>query len=177
MGSLPTRMRAGALLKHNVETLLKERRQTDSELARYCRRSRSWISKLLSDRADRNVQMKYLDLIAEFFGIATYQLLQPGISPLTERRSGAERRRLRDRRISAAMPVSQRPGDVDLMDIIRALSREGREKGIQILGDILSDEIQRLRTRPPSGGAQGNTDGIGEAVHAPPRGRRRKSQA
>ena len=141
------RMKASALLKHNIETLLRARDQKDSDLARYCRRSRSWISKLLSDKEERNIQMKYLDRIADFFGIATYQLLQPGISPLTERRVVSDRRSGRDRRISRAIPLSQKPGDVDLLDVIRALSREGRERAIVLLGDVLHDELQGPRSR------------------------------
>lgn len=91
-------MKAGYLFKKNVETLLKARGHTRHDLAFYCRRSDAWISKILGN-SDRNLPMKYLDRIADFFGIATYQLFQPGISPLTERRKG-ERRKGADRRVS-----------------------------------------------------------------------------
>lgn len=144
----PTRIRADELLKYNIETLLKARGQSRTDLARWCRQSRSWVDKFMSEQR-RGIPAKYLDRIADFFGIATYQLLQPGISPLTERRVLSDRRSGRDRRISRALPLSQKPGDVDLMDVIRALSREGRERAIQILGDVLNDEIQGLRTRAP----------------------------
>ena len=110
--------------------------------------------------------LKYLDRIADFFGIATYQLLQPGISPLTERRSGLDRRLGRDRRISHAIPLSQRPGDVDLMDVIRALSREGRERAIAMVADILNDETQHLRTRTPPVAGGRHSDETGAKARA-----------
>lgn len=94
-------VKANHLLKSNVDALLKARGHTRKDLARYCRRSESWISQIFRDR-DRNIPIKYLDKMAEFFGLATYQLLQPGISPLTERRRGRDRRSGRDRRISRA---------------------------------------------------------------------------
>src|SRR6185436_7688514 len=141
------KLKADRLLKHNIDALLKARGQTRHELARYCRRSDAWISKIMSGNGDsRNVPLIYLDRISDFFGIATYQLFQPGISPLTERRVLQDRRSGKDRRISRALPLSQKPGDVDLMDVFRALSREGREQAIAVLGDILNDEIQGLRT-------------------------------
>jgi hypothetical protein len=169
-------LKAHELLKHNIDALLRARGQTRPELARWCRRSRSWLDKAFSEER-REIPLKYLDRIADFFGIATYQLFQPGISPLTERRAGTERRRLRDRRMSAAMPVSQRPGDVDLMDVIRALSRDGRERAIQILGDILSDELQPLRTRAASAGVDDRRRESGAAESTKAGGKRRKIQA
>lgn len=98
-------MKALPLLKHNIDTLLKARGQTRRELAQWVRQSINkkkidpWISHIFTN-PDAEFQMKYLDRIADFFGISVYQLFQPGISPLTERRNG-ERRKLADRRISA----------------------------------------------------------------------------
>lgn len=146
---MPLDLKASELLKHNIDALLEARHQTRPELARWCRRSRSWLDKAFSE-GRREIPLKYLDRIADFFGIATYQLLQPGISSLTERRVKQDRRSGRDRRISRAMPLSQKPGDVDLMDVIRALSREGRERAIQILGDVLNVELQGPRTKVPT---------------------------
>lgn len=93
-------MKANALLKHNIDTLLRGRGQTRKDLAQWCYRTESWISKIFQTDK-REIPLKYLDRIADFFGLATYQLLQPGISPLTERRHG-ERRGGRDRRIGHA---------------------------------------------------------------------------
>jgi hypothetical protein len=166
-------LKAPLLLKHNIDSLLRARGQTRKELAIWCRRTESWISQIFTE-STRGIPLKYLDRIADFFGIATYQLFQPGISPLTERRSGFDRRKVRDRRLSAAIPVSQRPGDVDLMDIIRALSREGRERGIQMLGDILNDELQSLRTRGASDDASDRTRGNDAAGQSQKVARRRK---
>lgn len=166
-------LKASELLKHNIDALLRARGQTKPELARYCRRSRSWLDKIFSEDR-REVPLKYLDRVADFFGIATYQLFQPGISPLTERRVSTDRRAGHDRRISNALPVSQRPGDVDLMDIIRALSRPAREKAIHLLGDILSDDIQRLRSTKASRDAGNHRDGTGGSVHAQVRVRKEK---
>ena len=164
-------LKAVLLLKTNIDTLLRARGQQRKELARWCRRSEGWLSQILTND-ERNMPLHYLDRIADFFGIATYQLLQPGISPLTERRILNDRRSGNDRRISGEIPVSQKPGDVDLMDVIRALSREGRERAIVLLGDILNDEIQRLRATRRVDGRSDRTP------RTPPKGRRiRKKRA
>jgi hypothetical protein len=89
-------MRANDLMKHNVVALLKGRRQTQRDLAQWCRRSDAWIGKILKEER-REFPMKYWDRIADFFGVSVYQLIQPGISAVTERRrrdrrSGLERR-------------------------------------------------------------------------------------
>lgn len=98
-------MKANVLLKHNIDTLLRARGQTRRELAIWCRQSLdkkvdAWISHIFT-RPDQGIQLRYLDRIADFFGIAVYQLFQPGISPLTERRTLPERRSGTDRRITA----------------------------------------------------------------------------
>ena len=125
-------MKALPLLKHNIDQLLKARRQTRHDLAVWVRQSMDrkkvdpWISKIFT-QADAEFQMKYLDRIADFFGIAVYQLFQPGISPLTERRTRLDRRSWHDRRISANV-LPEKPGDVDVMSLIRALSTRGRQR-------------------------------------------------
>ena len=90
-------MRANALLKHNIDTLLTERGQKRKDLAQWCHRTESWISKIFQTDK-REIPLKYLDRIADFFGLATYQLFQPGRSTTTERRR-AERRFGSERRI------------------------------------------------------------------------------
>ena len=97
-------MKASFLLRQNIKAILKARNQTAHDLAMWCRMDDSWISKILSDGPEdraRGIPLKHLDRIADFFGLATYQLFQPGISPLTERRKGQDRRGGQDRRISA----------------------------------------------------------------------------
>lgn len=143
------RIKAHHLLKQNIDALLKARGQKRKELAGWCRRSEGWLSQIFTDD-DRNLPLKYLDRIAEFFGLATYQLFQPGISPLTERRSGIDRRKGKDRRISAAV-LSEQPGDVDLIHLVRALSHKGRQEAIADLVDRVNDELRRRdRTTPGS---------------------------
>lgn len=116
--------KAHYLLKQNVDTLLKARRQKRKELAKYCRRSESWLSQILR-RPDRNLPLKYLDRMADFFGLAAYQLFQPGISPLTERRSGRDRRSGIERRISRVQEMLQPvPSLEDLTKELRTMSPE-----------------------------------------------------
>lgn len=150
-------LKAINLLKHNIDAMLHARHQKRKDLARWCRRTEAWLSQIFSSD-DRNIPLKYLDRMADFFGIATYQLFQPGISSLTERRSKRDRRSGHDRRVSAAV-LSQKPGDVDLMDIVRAISRDGREKAIKILADILNDELRGPRTKAPGRGGAGHNGG------------------
>jgi transcriptional regulator with XRE-family HTH domain len=101
-------LRSAYVLRRNLEALLKARGQTQHDLAQWCRRSDPWLSKILDENANRGLPLKYLDRIADFFGIATYQLFQPGITPLLERRKG-ERRRGLDRRVAHADAVLRDP--------------------------------------------------------------------
>lgn len=125
-------MKVVFLLKHNIDTLLKARGQTRHDLAVWCRRSDAWLSKILSEsdanNQKRSVPLKYLDRIADFFGIATYQLLQPGISSLTERRQSADRRSGQDRRVSRAFPAVNGPTEADLLRRLRLLTTDERQK-------------------------------------------------
>ena len=130
-------MKAAALLKHNVSALLKARNQTRHDLAFYCRRSDAWLSKIMGDDS-RNVPIKYLDKMADFFGLATYQLLQPGISPLTERRSGHDRRVGQERRISGKQRAALTPvRQIDITPQEEALLAELRE--------LRYEDVVRLR--------------------------------
>lgn len=92
-------MKAARLLAANVSALLTARNQKQADLAQWCRKSDPWVSQFL--RGERNWQLPDLDRVADFFGIATYQLFQPGINALTERRV-SERRTGRERRIGHA---------------------------------------------------------------------------
>src|SRR3990167_264560 len=107
--------------------MLKARGQTRHDLAMWCRRSDPWLSKLFTDE-NRNIPLKSLDRIADFFGIATYQLFQPGISHLTERRKSTDRRSGQDRRVSRAMLGASGATDAELLARIRPLLQEEREK-------------------------------------------------
>ena len=137
-------MKANALLKQNIDTLLRARGQTRRELACWVRQSVNpkkvdpWISQIFT-QPNREFQTKYLDRIAEFFGLAVYQLFQPGISSVTERRRVVDRRRGQDRRISArnhTLPVTP-IRQIDISPEDEALLAE--IKGLSY------DEAQRLR--------------------------------
>jgi len=166
--------KANELLKHNIDALLDARRQSRSELARWCKRSRSWLDKAFSEDR-RMIPVKYLDRIADFFGIATYQLLQPGISPLLERRGGRDRRSGRERRISNASAAAQPRTAIDLMDVIRAMSPESQRKAIPLLTDILNDDLRGLRRQQAIRAADdepGRTDGTTGATQIPRHGKK-----
>ena len=89
--------KALSLIRENIRTLLARRGESQTALARYCGHDKSWINKFLNE--GRGVQLDDLDKIAAYFGIEPYQLMQPGISRFTERRTGMERRTNTDRRI------------------------------------------------------------------------------
>ena len=102
---------------------------------------------------ERGVPLKHLDRIADFFGIATYQLLQPGISPLTERRSGRERRTGHDRRVSMAGQKRVHTPDLEtvtayertLLTTIRRLD-SGDRKHLEFLLDRLQSAAPKTAT-------------------------------
>lgn len=91
-------MKAPFIVRQNLGSLLAGRKETAAALARYVGKHKTWMSQFLTGKRSE-LQLSDLDKIADFFGIATYQLFQPGISTLTERRSRTDRRTGRDRRI------------------------------------------------------------------------------
>lgn len=137
-------MKASALLKGNVDALLQARHQTRHDLAQWCRRSDAWLSKILG-KDNRNLPLEYLDRIADFFGLAAYQLFQPGITGLLERRK-SDRRSGKDRRISAmnhqvresvsALVANLSQSDVADLLMMKRLSESSR--------DELRDEARRF---------------------------------
>jgi len=90
-------LRAVNQLRENIRTLLFRRKEEQKALAFAASIDPSTLSKFL--KGEREIQLANLDAVADFFGIATYQLFQPGISSLTERRSGSDRRSGAERRI------------------------------------------------------------------------------
>lgn len=90
-------LRALNILRENIQGLLVARRANQSDLAMWLQKDKSWINKFLNDH--RGIQLKDLDRIADFFGVATYQLFQPGCTARTERRSGKDRRLGKERRV------------------------------------------------------------------------------
>ena len=151
-------MKATYLLKRNIESLLSARGQTQHDLAQWCRRSDAWLSKILSEsdanQQKRGVPLKYLDRIADFFGLATYQLFQPGISPLTERRKGLDRRTGRDRRAHAALPGRIQTADLPLTAEDVALLLKWKSLNKQARADIVAtiEDLLGARTRRRAAG-------------------------
>jgi hypothetical protein len=90
-------MKAYRLLKENVDALLRRDRLDRKDLAQWCRKSESWISKIYKEDR-RSFSTKDLDRIADLFGLDAFQLFQPGISA-GERRSGLDRRGKEERRM------------------------------------------------------------------------------
>jgi hypothetical protein len=143
-------VKAHHLLKTNVDALLRARGQTRKDLAMFCRRTESWISKIFSD-PERNIPLKYLDRMANFFGLATYQLFQPGISPLTERRKGTDRRSGVDRRVSRATEMlAPTPSFAELMEHAKRLSPDEFRRFVRRAFGALAlvDEPRAGRGRP-----------------------------
>jgi hypothetical protein len=156
-------MHANRLMKSNVDALLRARGQSRKDLAIWCRKTESWISKIMGEE-QREFPMKYFDRIADFFGIATYQLLQPGITPLTERRSKLPRRSGQDRRISVLyltgaprpqLSVALEPDEVARLQRMRLLV----EPDLQKLDELLKEATRRPRR---GGGTSKVINGDGE---------------
>lgn len=93
-------MKAGRRLAENVVELLERHHLTQHDLAQWCRKSDPWVSQFL--RGERNWQLDDLDRVADCFGLQTYQLFLPGVSQRTERRSGVDRRSVKERRVGQA---------------------------------------------------------------------------
>lgn len=129
-------MKAKAIFRENVLSLLQSRGQRPHDLAQWCRRSDSWLSKILG-KDDRNLPIEYLDRIADFFGLRAYQLFQPGLSPMTERRKGGDRRKGVERRTRHigdgvasmnAADIGLSPQDVAFFLRFKSLTKQDREE-------------------------------------------------
>lgn len=139
-------MKAQFLLKQNIDTLLRARGQRRHDLAQWCHRTDAWLSQIFREDR-RELPQKYLDHVADFFGIATYQLFQPGITPLTERRK-ADRRSGRDRRLSRAFEAVP-PTEAELFQKLRRLTPSERQR-IEMSVDLwLETQGMPLGTGPP----------------------------
>jgi hypothetical protein len=117
----------------------------------WCRRTDSWLSKILDDQGNRGLPLKYLDRIADFFGIATYQLFQPGISPLLERRKG-ERRSGLDRRVADPTAVLRSPAE-NARELVRMVLSASTDDRKAIYAQLLALGTQRIdapSTGPPT---------------------------
>lgn len=107
-------LKANYLMKQNVSAILRAKHKTQKDLAMYCHRKESWISKILTVDV-REFPMKYYDRIADFLGVPVYQLFIPGVANSTERRSGLDRRKSPERRLTDQQRImSQYAVDIDL---------------------------------------------------------------
>lgn len=104
-----TDLRSLHILRSNIQALLLKRRESEAALAAALGfKHRSSLNKFLNnDRA--GFQMWRLDRMSAFFGIPVYQLFQPGISPLLERRVLKDRRMGHDRRQGHAHRLAHIP--------------------------------------------------------------------
>lgn len=159
------------LMKDNIRELLKARRKTPAELASWCHNSFSWIDKIFREER-REVPTKYYVKVAKFLGVEVYQLFQPGIAEGSERRSGQDRRKQLDRRVSRAV-LSEKALDVDLIHVVRAISLKGRQKAIGMLMDILNDELRRPPAKSIAADDAGHSRETAVATPAPARGPRK----
>lgn len=150
------------LMKANIKALLVGRGLKQKDLAEWCRKGESWASKNLAlDKPDRAIPLKYWDRISDFFGLETYQLLQPGISALAERRTRVERRSGNDRRIRSVnvtraepqtLTVVLKPEEVARLQRIRLLNADDLRK----LDELLKVVPKRPRFAPPNTGSTGD---------------------
>lgn len=91
-------LKATIQVRENIRELMRVRQFEQKDVAFGSRRHPTWINKIL--KGTRPIKVADLDTVADILGVATYQLLQPGISAISERRSGKERRTGQDRRLS-----------------------------------------------------------------------------
>lgn len=110
---------------------------------------------------------KYWDRIADFFGVETYQLLQPGVASLTERRK-AERRNGRERRVGRKSDGAMRPGFTDDSLVREVLSLPYDDRPL-LFESIAA--LKRRRVEWPSRGQSGAASpSNGESGPPAPRG-------
>lgn len=108
---LPQVTQIELILKHNIETLLEVRGMKKADLVRMLpskssatgRRTQAYISRILNPppgnpTEQRSMRLPDVERVAKVFGLAPHELLNPGISRYTERRSGVDRRSNTDRR-------------------------------------------------------------------------------
>jgi hypothetical protein len=126
-------MKAYRLLKENIDALLRRDHLDRKDLAQWCRKSESWISKIYKEDR-RSFSTKDLDRIADLFGYEAYQLFQPGIGSV-DRRSGLDRRTKQERRITPAERVMLATAkEID--------SHHPRRKGVPHVAIVASSPIR-----------------------------------
>lgn len=127
-----TDVRALIILRRNIRELLMRRKESETVLAQYLGfKSRSSVNKFLNN-ARAGFHMERLDRLAAFFGLPVYQLFQPGISALTERRHSGERRSGRDRRIGHSDRLMLQAG-ANIAEVRQRMSGGGAGDGSRLV--------------------------------------------
>lgn len=127
------------VFRENVLSLLQARNEDASSLAFWCKHDKSWMSKILT--GERVVKLTDIDKIADFFGLSPYQLFQPGISLMTERRIG-ERRSGNDRR-----HAQHHPEDAQMVQSFRRRRppNEPPDQRVRLLGSGEKDDHKKTK--------------------------------
>lgn len=100
-------MHFSRVMKENIDGLLKKQGLRRHDLAQWCKRGDDWISHIMNTPS-RGFPVDYWPKIADFLGVEVFHLLQPGATPLTERRSGTDRRQGIERRVGPAQRLRER---------------------------------------------------------------------
>lgn len=90
-------LKTSVLLRQNLASILRKRNLPPARLAARVGRDRSWLSRFLNGKREE-IQLADLDRLAAELGLSVHELLSPGVSRFTERRSGKDRRTIKDRR-------------------------------------------------------------------------------
>jgi len=131
-------LKALYILKENVRVLMDMRRVDQPGMAKWVGHSKAWINKFLNDPI-AEIQIKDLDKMAEILGVSTYQLFQPGISRMAERRHAGDRRSGQERR------MGQVGRDLARLQPEHAKLPRGGARGAATLRPTTSDaSIQRM---------------------------------
>lgn len=127
-------LRAVNVLRENVRALMAQRQLNQKAVAFALSRHPTWINKFLLGH--RMISVTDLDKLADLLGVATYQLFQPGVSKMTERRRG-DRRLGPERRVSHETRLAR-----DLEERMRPLPKESPHVTAAALRRVL-DEFDR----------------------------------
>jgi transcriptional regulator with XRE-family HTH domain len=176
-------MNANRQLKENLDALLRTHHLTRKDLAQWCHKTESWISKIFKEER-REFSIKALDRIADMFGLVPYQLFLPGVAAITERRRG-ERRNPRERRqghaqrqmigLASNIDAHRSPGKgrlhvaaaSPLVEELRRLTEE-HERKVSALISRAESRGQTAGTRPSESKARKGRRNAGGSDAPPP---------
>jgi len=108
---------AEAILRRNIEQLMKTRHMKQAELAERVGKSQGWLSKRLNGKLSKDggsrFQVQDLDAIAAAFELSPAALLRPGHQNWDRRRSVRDRRSGFDRRNNTWVGTTPPPAHTD----------------------------------------------------------------